>query len=977
MRYCLTSILILSVLSAAARGAPDPTANQLDGQFSTIVRPFLTQYCVTCHGKDSPEGDLDLTVYSSMATAARDSERWNTILDKLEAGKMPPKKAKAHPADAARRPVIDWFHAARDFQTLRNAGDPGVVLARRLSNAEYDYTIRDLTGADIRAAAEFPVDPSNTAGFDNSGESLVMSPSLLKKYLQAARAIADHLVLKTDGITFAPYPMLAETDRDRYCVERIINFYHAQDTNYADYFEAAWRFKNRAAMGTPDATLLQVAAERKLSSKYLALVWEALQSPAEIGPMATLQKMWKALPGGGEADAPAAHTGCAQMRDFVVGLRKKVEPRFPSITIGPRDYRSEPILIWKDVQYATHRMKFDPAQLQVAGEPPAAESNIPEPGLKDADGPGKTMLIKNAPGDPDLVVPAGQRAAYEAAFAKFCSVFPDTFYAGFHNIMGYFRDDQPLYELVLSDDQQKELDGMWRDMDFIASVSSRTYSQFCHAGQHGERGITETETTKPVAAGEDTVTDEASIKALEASYLVKAQASNDPRTIDAVTYYFTMMNDNIRWTETAKAAAEPSHLEALLQFAARAYRRPLSKQESDDLLAWYQSCRKQGLDHEAAMREAIVSVLLSPDFCYRIDLLGSGPGVHALSDYELASRLSYFLWSSMPDAELLSHAAAGGLHQPAVMTAEARRMLADARVRALAVEFGGAWLDFRRFDEIATVDHDRFPSFFNDLRTAMYEEPIHFLVDAFQSNRSMLDLVYGNYTFVNPVLARHYGMPDVAGAANQWVRIDDADQYGRGGLLPMAAFLTKNAPGLRTSPVKRGNWVVKNVLGEKIAAPPPNVPELPRDEAKLDLPLRDMLARHRQDPNCAACHARFDSFGLVFEGFGPIGERRDKDLAGRAIDPSASFPDGSQGAGLAGLKSYIREHRQADFTNNLSRKMLAYALNRSLILSDQLLIQQIDDKLKQENYRLNTLVESIVTSPQFLNQRGPDQIAEK
>jgi hypothetical protein len=155
------------------------------------------------------------------------------------------------------------------------------------------------------------------------------------------------------------------------------------------------------------------------------------------------------------------------------------------------------------------------------------------------------------------------------------------------------------------------------------------------------------------------------------------------------------------------------------------------------------------------------------------------------------------------------------------------------------------------------------------------------------------------------------------------------------------------------------------------------VPELPRDEAKLDLPLRDMLARHRQDPNCAACHARFDSFGLVFEGFGPIGERREKDLAGRAIDPSAVFPDGGQGSGLAGLKTYIREHRQADFTNNLSRKMLAYALNRSPILSDQLLIQQIDAKLTQDNYRVNTLVESIVTSPQFLNKRGPDQIAEK
>jgi hypothetical protein len=303
--------------------------------------------------------------------------------------------------------------------------------------------------------------------------------------------------------------------------------------------------------------------------------------------------------------------------------------------------------------------------------------------------------------------------------------------------------------------------------------------------------------------------------------------------------------------------------------------------------------------------------------------------------------------------------------------------LQDPRVRALATEFGGSWLDFRRFDEIATVDRDRFPSFTNDLRQAMYEEPIRFLVDAFASNRSMLDLLYGNYTFVNPVLARHYGMPSSSGNPDQWVRIHDADRYGRGGILPMAAFLTKNAPGLRTSPVKRGNWVVKNVLGERIPAPPPNVPQLPRDEARLDLPLREMLVRHRQDPNCAACHARFDSFGLVFEGFGPVGERRDKDLAGHAIDSSATFPGGGEGTGLDGLRRYIRQHREKDFVDNLCRKLLAYALGRSLMLSDDPLIRQTEDKLAQSDYRLNTLVECFVTSPQFLNKRGGDAVAQR
>jgi hypothetical protein len=234
----------------------------------------------------------------------------------------------------------------------------------------------------------------------------------------------------------------------------------------------------------------------------------------------------------------------------------------------------------------------------------------------------------------------------------------------------------------------------------------------------------------------------------------------------------------------------------------------------------------------------------------------------------------------------------------------------------------------------------------------------------------VLDLLYAKDTFVNPVLAKHYGIPLPAGGGEAWVRIPDATIYQRGGLLPMAAFLTKNAPGLRTSPVKRGNWVVKNVLGERISPPPPTVPKLPSDEAKLDLPLRQMMERHRQDPGCAACHAKFDAMGLVFEGYGPIGERRATDLAGRAVDTSATFPGGSAGAGVEGLRAYIRAHRQRDFVENLGAKLLAYALGRSFALTDQPLVDDMARTLGARGYRFETLVERIVTSRQFLNQRG-------
>src|SRR5207237_1282085 len=199
----------------------------------------------------------------------------------------------------------------------------------------------------------------------------------------------------------------------------------------------------------------------------------------------------------------------------------------------------------------------------------------------------------------------------------------------------------------------------------------------------------------------------------------------------------------------------------------------------------------------------------------------------------------------------------------------------------------------RRFDEHNSVDRERFPSFTSELRQAMFEEPVRFVLDMLQHNRSLLDLVNGRHTFVNQALARHYSIPIPDAPADQWLRIDDAEKYGRGGLLPMAVFLTKNSPGLRTSPVKRGYWVVRRLLGEYIPAPPPTVPELPKDEAKLgELTLPQLLARHRADKSCASCHRRFDSIGLVFEDFGPIAERRTKDLGGRPVETVAAFPDG-------------------------------------------------------------------------------------
>ncbi|MEO8051105.1 MAG: DUF1592 domain-containing protein [Acidobacteriota bacterium] len=1007
------------------------TSPSIEQQFAQTVRPFVTQYCFACHSGATPTAQLDLKSYSNLDAVVRDYPRWAMVLEKLSAQEMPP-KAMPQPSAADRQRVIDWIQAMRSIESHKNAGDPGPVLARRLSNAEYDYTIRDLTGVDIRPAREFPVDPANTSGFDNSGESLTMSPALLKKYLQAAREVGDHMVLTPDGIDFSPFPMLSETDRDKYPIQRIVNFYFSQPTDFADYFQAAWRYKYRAALGKPKATLATVAADSKVSPKYLPIVWQLIEEPAEktkaeVGPIAKLQTMWRDLPPPGASQPDVVRAKCIEMRDFVVKIRKDTAMQFAAPVVEGLPAGSQPLLNWKLQQFASHRRDSDPNDLRNDTDPPPVVPEIPKyPGLHKEAAPRWAALTANGrAGDLDLVVPAAQRTLYEASFARFASIFPDTFYvtergryfpddsedkgrllsAGFHSVMGFFRDDTPLRELILDEKGQKQLDRLWQEFDFIADFTARTFVQYFF-NQSGEVLGKGAEAASPRPA-DHAVTDSQVILGLRDAYvaLTSADPTNDPVAPQAIREHFDHVNETLRGLEKTRAEAEPKHLDALLKFAEHAYRRPLSQAEREDILAYYRTLReKTALSHEEAIRDSIVSILMSPDFCYRLDLdprtaLGKGAATsakalakpaglrttyavtgHPLTGYELASRLSYFLWSSMPDQELLGHAAAGDLQRPDVLIAQARRMLKDPRVRGMATEFTGNWLDFRRFEQHNGVDRERFPNFTGDLREAMFQEPIRFVEDMLQNDRSVLDLLYGKYTFVNPVLAKHYGMPEVQGdpaapAKNDtWVRVDDATRYQRGGLLPMAVFLTVNSPGLRTSPVKRGYWLVRRVLGQVIPPPPPVVPELPQDESKSDLPIRAMLAQHRANPMCAACHARFDVFGLAFEGYGPVGEARAQDLAGRPIDAKAVFPGGSEGDGLDGVLAYIRENRQNQFLDGLERKLLVYALSRSLLLSDEPLIERMQTRLAAKNNRFSSLVETIVTSPQFLNQRNPGPI---
>ena len=332
--------LFLSAAFALSGIAAQPPNAALERGFTQNVRPFVNEYCVSCHSGAKPAAQLDLKSFTTLSSVVQDLPHWVSLMERIDHQEMPPKPLPQPPAEK-RQQVVEWVKSVRAEELRKSVGDPGPVLARRLSNSEYNYTIRDLTGVDLRPTREFPVDPANQAGFDNTGETLTMSPALFNKYLLAAREVADHMVLTPDGFVFAPGPMLVDTDRDQFAIKRIIDFYQAQPTDYAAYFEAAWRYKHRAQLGQPTATLGSIASASHVSPKYLPLVWGILGEPKAVGPIAKLQGMWNALPAPASAkldekQLAALHTQCVEMRDFVVKIRNHTAMQFSApVVAGP------------------------------------------------------------------------------------------------------------------------------------------------------------------------------------------------------------------------------------------------------------------------------------------------------------------------------------------------------------------------------------------------------------------------------------------------------------------------------------------------------------------------------------------------------------------------------------------------------------------------------------------------------------------
>jgi hypothetical protein len=419
----------------------------------------------------------------------------------------------------------------------------------------------------------------------------------------------------------------------------------------------------------------------------------------------------------------------------------------------------------------------------------------------------------------------------------------------------------------------------------------------------------------------------------------------------------------------AKPSEEEKCAERILStLMRRAYRRPVEKVDLEKPMAFFREARaEQGF--EAGIESALSAILVNPQFLFRIeqDPDGAKPNApYRISDLDLASRLSFFLWSSIPDNELLDAAERGDLHKPAVLERQVRRMLADSRSRTLVSNFAGQWLYLRNLDSI-TPDLRLFPDFDDNLRQAFRQETEFFFDSIVREDRSVLDLLKADYTFLNERLAKHYGIPHVYGSRFRRVAVDRDSE--RGALLRQGSILTVTSYATRTSPVMRGKWVLENILGTPPPPPLPNVPALKDNTISAMLSVRQRLAEHRANTACASCHNMMDPVGFAFENFDAVGRWRTME-DGMSVDNSGGLPDGESFNGMAGLETGLLKRPEV-FAATLTEKLLTFALGRGMEYYDAPAVRKIVRDAKTSDYRFSSIIAGITTSTPFTMRRLP------
>lgn len=1005
-------LLVLTPLAALA--TPEGAATDWK-----TVEPLLAAKCYQCHGGEKTKGGIDLKVLSADPKLAQEHELWHRVLDTVETGEMPPPKSEPLAPEEATA-LVTWIDQALFQLAQQNSGDPGPVTMRRLTNAEYDRTIRDLTGHDYGLAKEFQTDGGGGEGFDNTGDVLFMSPSALDKYFNAARTLADHATfLPGSGPQFHQHRIgLRGPEQVKAQVEQGLYVWYQQkaaphlpgdtdDMREGDYMLACWKHKHHQ---TP---LDVLAKEAGLKLPFLQNWWNLVNATEPKSRFLDLVRVpWRELPASDAAkpkEVPAAVT--ERIARIEADLLSWNNPNKPGSGVQRRQQDSDgirPYPMDANVKGSSqvHLCFGDVADGNTGDIALVTRIDVKlEKGgvnyydwLQKRLGELKTQTAAN-PAPANLEALKKELASLESTRALFGKhPLPDrTIDAKVLGVAAPRVITLPLPPGAVSVRAETKLDlenpgieqatiqwtmttGQPRDMSQVipgvltiwkvrTEASKRTMGEFnvmkSAFPDMFERRLEE------VARNLYRGTPGYTVYYFSDDQLGQILGEQDKNRLGAMKKDWRLVAPRQLNKEQA-ADYDNAMIWHLHHFATKAWRRPLDGTEKNQLAAKYHEVLKQGLDRESAGRECLVRILVSPHFLFKAETLPAttltdapAGGDLPLSSWEIASRLSYFLWASLPDWELRQRAEDGSIRRPEVLAAQAKRLLKDPRSGALAEEFAGQWLKFNSFEEHAGVDTVKYPEMTPELRADMKREVVEYFTHLFREDRRVMDIVTGKTSFLNERLAKHYGIPGVTGPGFREVPVVE---HQRGGLLGMGAILTKTSRPYRTSPVLRGEYLYAVVLGHSSPPPPPDVPELQTDTTK-PASLREALAKHREDQSCSVCHDRIDPLGFALESYDPIGRLRLTDEAGGAIDNTGSLRDGTELKGMDGLRAYLAA-QDDPFLGNFSRKLLGYALGRSVLPSDHALLETMKDSIRKNDGKVSAAVTAIVTSRQFLNRRA-------
>ena len=802
------------------------------------------QYCTGCHGENAP-GGVNLEQLLAEPSFGENFKKWQRVAAEIEHRRMPP-EGLPQPTDSERDEAVAWVRTELNAYAEAHAGDPGQVTVRRLTSAEYAYTIRDLTGVDLDVERSFAGDAVGGEGFTNFGDVQFMHDAGLESYLEAAKIVADHAVIGAGPLSFYQDPGMSGFELS--AIHRIHDLYREHGfravaaeggrafglERYGRAFYAAWRYAHREALGESGVKLAELAEAEDLSQRFLEHIWQVLQERAPTYPTSEVVSRFRALPAPGAAESEV-RAKCEEIQQFVINWPRwlfgagelaaggagderalvitdealqatpkaslrfiqrikeagkaavhiSVEPTEPgSIAGGAVIWRNPSMRVTRDGDPVSIREFLDAETIEKigfgkapgGGELPATDFAV-ESGAKlafemalpkDSRFISVNMDVELAPGQSDEAIlrvlvsedesesgrPAwallGQADSdafktWKAKVLSYAARFPQTSHGEptpsdrdpipapfnnvynqperdlFHQRVKYYRQDDFLVDKMLDDESRERLEIAWADL----KTSFEFHDAFFRfVDDKFELGLED----KGVADLTDT-----NVAAIPV----------EPRQ------YAEALRADYREVWARRKAAEPRHLDDAVEFASRAWRRPLTAREQDELRSFYQRSREKfELDHSGAVRALLARILVAPDFLYRVEKPTEVSGVTPLSNWELAGRLSYFLWSSIPDEELRRAAVAGELSRPETLERQVKRMLGDPKSRRLATEFFGQWLGFYRFDQHRGVDAERFPEFTDEVKAAMYDEAVSFFEHVIRQGRPLREILSADYTFL-------------------------------------------------------------------------------------------------------------------------------------------------------------------------------------------------------------------------------------